>query len=486
MINTGVPSSLNVPQTFHTFTYLYANRSLISLPMRLALVGLKTTAAPGVAGTVYEVADPTQTDALFGLGSELALMCRIAFATSARLNGGPRVYAVGVAEPGASVAATKTLTVTGTATADGNIIVRLAGRTYTIGVQTGAVQNSIATLISNAIKANDENNPMSIGVATNVVTGTFRTTGINGNDVAVSVEQTVAGVSVVAAAGVTGTGTPSIQTAIDALATLKYDAIAFGNHYAGDITIVNTDIPVRWGPTDKGWRYYFFGEIGTIGTATSLAAAANHQAVVISSLEGSPSLCGEIATATAMGVFSRSRPNATYNGLRLPLYPPVAATAYTGTEKETAIAAGLTPLEPVIDSTGAITAGVSRIVRLVTTKTTSNSQPFTLLRDIGVSRTGIYLARQLDAACEERFGADANPDGTLQTDDTLGQVGDVAKSIMRAASGPGVDILRNVESDISKLVVERDEVTLGRTNVDLWYTVVIGQHQIAWKHNVQV
>lgn len=482
-INTGVPSNLNVPQTFHTFTYLYANRSLVSLPLRIALVGMQK-GGTGVAGTVYEVVDATQTDALFGANTELAIMCRMAFAVSAQLQRGPRVFACPIAEPAASVAATRTLTITGTATADGNVIVRACGRTVSVGVRSGDVQNTIATAISNALKAINENNPFATSVAANVVTITYATTGTTGNDMTNTVEQTVPGVTVAAAAGVAGTGTPNIQTAIDALAPGQYDGIAFSSHIGGDITIIGTDINNSWSATNKLWRWYFMGETGTIGTATALAAAANHQAVIVTSYEGSPSLPGEISTAMAMAAFSRSRPNATYNGLRLPIYPPPSATVYTGTEKETAIAAGLTPLDAVIASDGSQVAGQSKIVRLVTTKTTQGGFPFVLLRDLGISRTGVYLARQIDVASEERFGADANPDGTLQTDDVKDQVKDLVKSIMRASGE--VNILKNVEDDIAKLVVEFDGVTLGRTNVDLWYSPVGGQHQIAWKHNVQV
>lgn len=482
-INTGVPSNLNQPRTFHAFTYLYANRSLVSLPMRIALVGMKTAAGTAVNGQVYEVVDATQSDGLFGATGELALMCRMAYNASAYLGRGPRVFAVSVAAP-AGVAAIKTFTVTGTATADGNKIVKVAGRTFSVGVRNGDVQNTIATAISNALKANQENLPYTVSVAANVVSLTFPTTGVNGNDAAISVEQNVAGATVAAASPTAGTGVADYTTAVDALSTLPYDGIAFGNHAAADITLINTNVAAQWGATSKKWRWYFVAENGTIGTATALAAAANHQGAIVSSFEGCPMLTGEIATAMCMGAFSRERPNAVYNAMKVPLYPPNAATVYTDSEVETAIAAGLTPLTAVVSSTGAIIDGVAKVERLVTTKTTSGGQPFVLLRDLGISRTGVYLARQLDVAAEERFGADANPDGTLQTDDTLDQVGDLAKSIMRAAGE--ANILRNVEADIQKLVYERDEVTIGRTNVDLWYTVVGGQHQIAWKHNVQV
>lgn len=483
MINTGVPTNLNRPQTFHTFTYLKANRSLVSLPLRAALVGMKSAAGTAVNGTVYEIVDATQTDGLFGIGSELALMCRMAFALTAYLTRGPRLYAVSIAEPGASVAAQRTATVAGPATADGNAVMRLAGRTAVIGIANGDSANTIATKISNAFKALDENLPCSVSVAANVVTFVYRTTGVNGNDVKLVVDQSVAGVTITPANSVVGTGAASIQPAIDALAAGKYDGIAIGNHAAADITIISTDIAARWGAADKGWRYYYVGETGTIGTATALAAAANHQAGIIGSYENCPNLCGELAVFDCIAVNSRERPNAVYNSLRGPLFPPPLADAYTPAELETAIAAGLTPHEPVLASNGAIVDGFSKITRLVTSKTTSGGQPFDTLRDIAVSRTGVALARQLDAESEARFGADANPDGTLQTDATIDQVGDIARVVMRAYGESNV--LRNVEQDLKKFLAERDQVVGGRTNADLWYTVVLGQHQIAWKHNVQ-
>jgi phage tail sheath gpL-like len=484
MINTNIPNSLNRPATFHSFTFLYANRSLVSIPTRIGLIGAKSNTGTAVAGTVYEVVDATQTDALFGQSSELALMCRIAFACSAQFLKGPRVFACSIAEPGGGVANVKTITGTGSATADGNIIVTIAGRRFVVGVRLGDAQNTIATAIANVLKANQENLPVVVSVATNVVTLTHPTRGVNGIDVVVSVDQQVAGNALVVANTVTGTGVTDHQTALDAFSTLDYDGIVFSNHAAADITEIVADKAARWGAAEKRWRWYFLGEPGTIGTATALASAANSEGVIVFNVPNCPNTAGEMATVAAMLAFSRDRPNANYSGAKVPLFPPTAAQALTGSSIETAILAGLTVATPVLDTQGQIVGGQVQITRMITTKTTSGGQPFYLLRDLAVSRTGVYLARQLDIGWGERFSADANPDGTLLTDDVMDQVGDLAKSIMRAA-GEG-SIIRNVESDIAKLVYERDVNTIGRVNVDLWYTVVMGMQQIAWKHNVQV
>lgn len=485
MIVTGVSTSLRRPQTFHAFTYQYANRSLTPLPLRIALIGTMLSTGTATAATVYEISDSGQSDALFGESSELALMCRKALQTGARLQFGPRVYAVGIAEPGGGTANVKTITSTGTATADGNAIVRVAGRTVSVGIRTGDVQNTIATAVSNALKTIQADLPVIVSVATNVVTLTHATKGINGTDIAVSVELNVGGNTLAVANTAVGAGVVDITAALDALAPLPFDGIAISNHAAADIADITTDIASRWSYSEKRWRYYFLGEPGTIGTATSLASSANHQAVVIASMEGCLSTAGEMATALAFATFSRERPNANYDGLKVPLYPPAAATVYTPTEVETAIAAGLTPLTAEIDPfTRNVTEGVAKIERMITTKTTQGSQPFEVLRDLAVSRTGVYLALQLDAAYAARFGAEANPDGTLASDDTIDQVRDMIEGILRLAEEG--QIIRNVDNDLARLVVERDATAIGRFNADVAYTVVVGLHQIAYIHRVQV
>lgn len=483
-INTGISPQLLNPQTFHAFTYSFATPGLIPLPLRIALIGAKTAGGTGVAGTVYEVPDPQTGDTLFGSSSELALMCRAAFAAASKLGSGPRIFAVPVAES-AGVANVKTITSTGAATASGVTTIRVAGRTVQAGISSGDSANTIATSVSNALKAIQDQLPVIVSVATNVVTLTHATKGVNGADISASVDSQVAGNTLAVANTVTGTLATDHQTALDALSALPMDGVVFANHASADITEIVTDATARWGTAEKRWRWYFVGEMGTIGTATALATAANDRAVLIASMEGCLNTAGEMATSLAVATFSRERPNANYDGVVIPLYPPPAAVVYTPTEVETALAAGLTPLTAFVDPfTHNVTDGVARIVRMVTSKTTSNSQPFAVLRDLCVSRTGVYIAQQIDAAYEQRFGSLAvGPDGTLLTDDTIGQVKDMIENILRLIEANNV--LRNVESDLLNLRVERDVVS-GRLDVDVAYTVVVGLHQIAAIHRVRI
>jgi phage tail sheath gpL-like len=483
---TNVPNNLNRPQTFHVFNYLLQSGSLTAVPLTIALVGMKASSGTAVLGTIYDATDAATTDALFGIGSEAALMCRKSYECNVLFGRGPRVKVVSIAEPGGGAANVKTITCAGTATTDGNQKIRIAGRTYLVGVRSGDVAATNAAAIASVLKADQANLPVIVTVAGAVVTLTHATKGANGADIVVTVDFQVAGLTATAANTVAGTGVADCQPAIDALSPLRYDGIAIANHAAADITEINLDIAARWSASSKTWGWYFIGEMGSIGTATSLAAAANHQAVVVSSFEGCLNTAGEIATATAMLVWSRERPNANYDGATVPLFPPGAATVYTGPEVETAILAGLTAYTGVVDSTGQFTANRAKCERLVTTKTTTSSQPDARNRDIAVSRTGVALAIQLDIATGIALGADSNPDGVSQDEDTDDQIKDLAAAIMRSEAIAKVLVQSKVESDIAGIIVEHDTITSGRNNVLLPYTVAVNLHQIAWVHNIQI
>lgn len=490
MINTGVPNNLNRPQDFNTFTFLRAGGTLTNVPLRIALIGaMRSTGATATANTVYDLGSLTNTDTdnLFAPSSELALMCRQASLCAQVFGRGPRVFAVPIAES-AGVANVQTITCVGTATASGNQTVRVAGRTFIVGVTLGDSQNTNASAIGNALKARAVELPVIVTVSANTVTLTHATKGVNGFDVKATVDQQVTGIVATVAVTIPGTGATDHQPALDALSPLRYDCIAFANHASADITEILGDISVRWNASSKAWAFYTMGEMGTISTATALAAAANDKSLSIASMEGCLNTAGEMATTLAMLTWSRERPNASYDGAKVPLYPPAAAVVFTNSEVETAILAGLTAFTAVIDSTGAITQNMAKCERLITTHTTLSGQPDVLLRDIGIPRTAVALAIQINIASAQRFGADSNPDGVTQDSGTDALIKDMVASIMRAEARttPPVIDPAFVEADIAATIIEHDQVTLGRTNVALFYHPVGSQHQIAWQHNVTV
>lgn len=483
-VNTGVSTALRRPQTFHNFTYQQGARSLVALPQRLLMIGT-SKGGTATAGTIYQISDPVETDGLFGVGAPLALMCRKAFETEGYLGRGPFLYACGVVEPGAGAAHTQTFTFGGAATVGGNGVFRIAGRTLTVPINVGDSVTVMATALNSAINAAKTMLPVTSSSAVGVVTTTHVAKGVGGNDVVFEVVSLPSGVTCVTAQGVAGTGVADETTALANAAGPDYDAIALENHASADVTLALAHVTTAWSASEKKWRWVFIGEPGTIGTATALASAANDRAIVVVNCEQTPSLPGEIAAAMGVALLSTTRPNGNWDKMRVPLYPPYDAFDFTNTEVETALAAGLTPLRPVVNQqTRVQTPGVVQIEKFVTTSTTVSGQPFEALRDIAVSRTGAFVARQIDAAFSAKFGAAANPDGVLLDDDAIPRVRDMVSTILYALQDN--KILKNVDSDIAQLVVEADLSAPGRINVDVTYTVVLGLHQVAFVHRVTI
>lgn len=482
MINTGISSALLRPQTFHVITYLRGTRALEPLPQRLLIIGPKGNGiGTATSGVIVQVSDPGEVDGLFGMGSLLSLMVKKAFETIAALGQGPAVYACPLTDGG--TAQVETLTFAGTATEDGDVVIRIAGRYIVLGVSNGTTAANAGPALDLKIDELKEVLPVTSAAAGAVVTTTHVSRGLDGNDTIFEVIKTPAGLTLTPAVSVAGATALSIVTALDAAAAQDFDAIAVSPHGAGVITDINATIATTWSPSEKKPRWFFVGEAGTIATATSLASAANHEGVVVKSWEQSRSLPQEIATANAVLLCSKNRPNANYSGNVIPLYPPPIAFNYTNTEIETALNAGLSPMVAVVDNASqTVIEGKGKVVRLITTRTTKSSVPFTLVRDVGVSRTAWALTKQYDIAYQQ--WAEQQPDGPLLDDDSMDQIRDTVIRINYAAQDSRW--IKKFDTDKSKLVVEPDAQAIGRINVDNSYTIVVGIYQVAYVHRAQL
>lgn len=482
-ITTTVDPTFVPPTTFNVFNFLRAGNALRNIPLTVAIVGTKSAAGTGVVGQVYEVNDAATTDLLAGVNSEAALMARQAMLCTRLFRRGPKLVMTLLAEPGGGVARVQTITNVGSATSDGVQIIRIAGRTFVVSVKAGDAVATIASAQANAFKAQAETLPVTVSVAAGVVTLTHATKGENGQDVLVEMVQQVAGCVATVAQTAAGTGVVDITGALTTLAPLRYDGIAIANHKAADISAILLDIAVRWAPESKTWGFYFLFEPGTIGTATSLAAAANDKAVIVSNMEGCKSAPGEGAVTSAVLTFSRPRANSGYDFAVVPLFPPGEATWYTAPERNTAIKAGLTVYVGITDSSGAVVQDRAQCVQMVTSKTTIGGFPDDRNRDIGVARTGVAIATELDAAVAEL--RTNNPDGISQSRAVV-LYRDLAAGILRAnaRSVPPVLNPNFVEDDVQAILLEPDPDVLGRANGRIPYHPDDLNHQVAWYHDV--
>lgn len=481
MLVTTVPSSVDTPGSFHTFTHVKAGGSLVPLALRVLIVGVKSSAGTATALTPVQILDVNDAITKCGIGSEAALMAAKGFEQgllnqSSGRGGIPEIWACPITAPaGGAVAAEQTLTVTGPATASGTLILRIAGRYIYVGVNAGDAQNTIAAAIEDEIDALAKELPVSASVASNVVTCVHRTSGTNGNDVAYEVVQTVAGVSVALAASVVGTGTVDITAAVDASFDKDYDAIVISIHSSTAVTDAIAHLADAWTYSQKSWRWVVMGDRASLGTAQGYATSADTERILIPSCEGCPNLPSEIAMAVAVAAWGVEAPNSNYDDVELALYPPPTASAYTGAEVESAIDGGVTPLAPTHNGARL------RIVRLVTTKITDGGAPYKLLADLAFIRTIAYRATQYDISYRIQFrqqvidGPITDPEATL-----LKRIRDMMVSIDRNMAALGY--LRDVETYIPQFLVEEAQAPQGRVLARAPCRVAGPLHQVAFEH----
>lgn len=468
MIPSSLPTNIRRPGAFHQFVPGLAG-GLVALDSRVAIAAIKSSAGTATAAVPVQIYDESDADTKLGKGSEAALMARVAFAQARRSGGQPEIWACPIAAP-SNAAAVQTITTTVTTALAGNVVLRIAGRTVTVGVSAGDAQNTIAAAIEAAIDtaAAEGNLPVTASVSTNVVTCTHVTHGVNGNDVDYEIVSAPSGVSVATTQTVAGAGTVDITAALDALLGDDFNAVCIANHTATDTADILANLTTAWGLESKRWRHIFLGETGSVSTANGLADDIGHKGALVISCENSPSLPGELAVACAVAAVGKARPNASLNDEELVIYPPPVASVYTNAEIESLLAGGSTPLMPTAN--GADT----RIVRLVTTQVLLNGATYDGLRDWAQSSTHAYIARQLDIAWAQRFHQE------LLDDEVLARARDMVIEIHEAAQT--ARILRDVDEFKPQILVEESPSVAGRIVLVNPFRVAGPLHQADFLH----
>lgn len=474
-VQQNLPSNVRRPVAAHTFDFTSGARGLRSLSRRLAIVAMKTAAGTASADVPVQITSEADARTLLGVGSEAALGVSSAlknFRRTARQHAGgaAEVWVVPVTDPGGT-AAVHRFVIAGTATASGDLIIRIAGRTIRASVNNGDAAATVAATLNGAINAIANDLPGTSGVATVNVDFTVTNTGVFGNDVVTSVESEPAGITATPSALTPGVGSAVLTTPLASLLDKLYLAIAIGNHASADVTALQVHTLSAWDSTTKLFTHGFVAEGGTLATATALAAAANDETIQITTAEDSPNLPIEISCAVAAMGVTVERPAFNYNRTELDLFAPPAASVYNSTEIETALAAGTTPLS-VTDN------GNVLMERLVTTKTTESSSPFEDLLDLKNSKTLAFYALQIDAAAQQAMK------GSNLDQDFIDLVEDIVFSIL--VEGENIGDLHNVELHKTDLLLEVHPTIASRLLIEVPQAVVPSATQLDFTHRLFV
>lgn len=464
-IKTSIANNIRKPESFAEFDVTGGARGLANLTRTIGLVGMRKAAGTKAQATLSQVFTDADADLFFGKGSELALMCRAAIQAGKIFGSLPQIWAVPMDEPAGGAVKTTTLTVTGPATAAGDVVFKVAGRVLRAAVASGDTATVVAAAIRDAINAKPELLPCSATAAVGVTTVSYSHKGVNGNDLKISVVSAPTGIAIVVAAGVAGAGVYNAATALNVLYDKRYYAVALSNHLAQDITDLKAYVDARNAAGVKAWAWGGIAETGTLATATTLAGGGNYKDVAVVSAENFPWLPGEIIANIAACVESQTDAAYNFDGTELSCALPEPTDLPTNAEIETALAAGTTIL-------GANSSqDRSTIIRLVSTKTTEAGVAFENLLDLSNTRALFEVAAQVDAKLKLVL------QNGKKNARTKNRVKAVALDVLRKLEE--IEVVQNVEAHLGELQVEDDATVSTRLNVSIPTSVVPNLHQLA-------
>jgi len=275
----GFVDSDKVPGAVIETVYGRGKQSLGANPVLLVVTGNKLTAGTAVADQdINQVFSENDADTLYGAGSEIAMQCYAALQFP-----GVALFGAPVAEATSSpVSATLTLTVGGTWSTSGTVLIRLAGKAIAVAVGSSDPINTVATNIANAING-VQRLPMSASPASAVVTVSVLSKGTRGNDYVCAKDLssapagltlTLAGGSVLTG-GVTpfsgGAGADSVATVLGLLTTQIWDYQAWAQNDATNAGLIKAQLESQAGPLLQHPGFAVFGKNRSTSTSISFA-----------------------------------------------------------------------------------------------------------------------------------------------------------------------------------------------------------------------
>jgi phage tail sheath gpL-like len=215
----------------------------IAEDQKILFIGQMTSSGSATAGNLYtKISNENEQDSLFGKTSMLATMIRAA----KKLNKVSRMDAIPLDDDGAAVAATGTITFTGSATAAGKLYVSIGSyinNRYEIDVVNGDTATAIAAKLDAAIAA-DSTSLVSGGAAAGVETLTAINLGEEGNKISILAEGAVAGITVAIVGMASGATNPTLTSIFDVVGNVRYQTIIWPSTY--DLTTVQTFLDDRF------------------------------------------------------------------------------------------------------------------------------------------------------------------------------------------------------------------------------------------------
>lgn len=352
-----IPSNLNV----RLFTAELDRRGTSpgGQAYKTLLIGQRVTSQGSATANVpVVVGSYADAQAKFGIGSNLAHM----FERYQQNDPSAEIWCVPLAD-GAGVAATGTITITGTATQAGTISILIGGRpirssSANVGVgvaigDTGVGAGGIADDINTAINA-DSTLPVTSTVVTGtgVITLTAKHLGTIGNQIDVRANYatgqfTPAGITTAIVAMASGATDPSFATALTNIASMDFRFIVQPYNDHTNLNLFATELESRWDATRGLPTTLYSAFSSTYGSAVTYAASRNSPFESIPCLYASPMPPYETACAYAGQVAKSVRTHSvvpTTGRVLKGILAPLPSVRFSATERNTLAGLGIATL----------------------------------------------------------------------------------------------------------------------------------------------
>lgn len=464
-----IPQNVRVPLFYAEVDNSQAG--YFSQALRTLIIGQMLATGVAAANTPILVSRTDEAKTQFGIGSMLARMHEVYRANDSF----GEVWCLPLADNGAGVAASGTLTVTGPATAAGTINLYVGSQRIQAAVAANDSANTIAAAINAAINA-DTTLPVTSTVLANVVTVTARHKGTLGNAIKLQLnyrgyaggESTPAGVAVAVVAMSGGTADPTLTTALAAMGDEEYDFIIMPYTDSTSLDALETvmdDNTGRWAYNRQIYGHVYSAKSDSFANLVTLGTARNDQHATIAGFEpGVPNTPWEYAAAYGArnAVFIAADPaRPTQTGELVGILPAPAGSRFVMTERQTLLNSGI--------ATSYVGGGAVRVERAITTYQKNlwdQADPSYL--DSETMHTLAYVLRRLRYNVTQKY-----PRHKLADDGTRFGAGQaiVTPSVVRGeilseyAALEEMGIVENAKEFAKHLIVERDANDPNRLNV---------------------
>lgn len=386
-----IPNLLRTPGAFVEFDASRAVTGLAALPNRVLLIGSRVPAGSAAALELKQILGEDDGLTYWG-NSQLARMSK-RFKQASKFT---EVWGIGANDDGGAVAATKTITVTGTATSAGTLHFLIHGERVNVAVANGDAFGTIAANIDAAIDAVKAEKQILFtpGTAAGVVTLTCDHAAAFGSDLDVRLNyydreelDLPSGITIAIADGVAGTTNPDVATVIAVInGTDWFTKWVTGWNDAANMLALESELDSRWGPLVQQDGMIYAGAVGTYSDLATLGNGRNSKFSSIMNgggvVNSSPTPDFEWAAVTAAVDSNEPDPARPRQTLKLPnVLPPAREDLFDQSERNLLLQNGISTY--TADSGGNV-----YIERLITTyQTNANANPDTTFLNVNTMHT---------------------------------------------------------------------------------------------------